>query len=33
MVERSIDVALELFGERKHRYARYWVEEFISAEN
>jgi len=33
MVERSRDVALELFGERKHGYARYWVGEFISEEN
>ena len=33
IVERSIEVALELFGERKNGYARYWVEEFISAEN
>ncbi|RLI86731.1 MAG: IS630 family transposase [Archaeoglobales archaeon] len=33
VVERSIEVAIELFGERKHGYARYWVGEFISAEN
>ncbi|WP_457550472.1 IS630 family transposase [Archaeoglobus sp.] len=29
MVERSIEVALDLFGKRKHSYASYWVEEFI----
>jgi len=33
MVGRSKDVALSLFAERKHGYARYWVEEFIGAEN
>jgi len=33
VVERSIEVAIELFSERKHGYARYWVGEFISAEN
>lgn len=33
MVGRSKDVALNLFAERKHGYARCWVEEFIGAEN
>jgi len=33
MIERSERIALELFGERKYSYSRYWVDEFISAEN
>lgn len=33
MVERGERTALELFGERKYGYARYWVKEFISVEN
>ncbi|MHC1584160.1 MAG: transposase [Methanosarcinales archaeon] len=33
MVERSEVVALDLFDKRKQGYSRYWVEEFISAEN
>jgi len=33
MVERSEGTALELFGERKQSYSRYWVEKFISEEN
>ena len=33
MFERSESIALELFGERKYSYSRYWVNEFISAEN
>jgi len=33
MIERSEGVALDIFGERKYSYSRYWVDEFISAEN
>ena len=33
VVERSVEVAIELFGERKHGYAKVLGWEFISAEN
>jgi len=33
MIERSEEIALDIFGERKYSYSKYWVEEFISAEN
>jgi len=33
MIESCEGVALDLFDERKQGYSRYWMEEFISAEN
>ena len=33
MINRSEEIALDIFGERKYSYSKYWVEEFISAEN
>ena len=33
MINRSEEIALDIFGERRYSYSKYWVEEFISAEN
>ena len=30
MVERSEEIALDIFGKRKYSYSESWVEEFIS---
>jgi len=33
MIKKSEEITIKLFGERKNSYSKYWVEEFISAEN
>ena len=33
MIERSEEIAIDLFGERKNSYSKHWVEKFINAEN
>ncbi|CAD7774371.1 hypothetical protein AIOGIFDO_01574 [Candidatus Methanoperedenaceae archaeon GB37] len=33
MIKSCEGVALDLFGERKQGYSRYWMGDFISAEN
>ena len=33
MIKSCEGVALDLFDERKQSYSRFWVEDFISAEN
>ena len=29
MVEKSKDIAISIFNERKYSYSRYWIEKFL----